>query len=97
MPSLIYGTAWKENATTELVQTAVTAGFRAIDTANQPKHYQEALVGSALVTLAKQGITREQLFLQTKFTPADGQDHRIPYDPTTALKDQVWQSFNSSL
>ncbi|OGQ04713.1 MAG: xylose reductase [Deltaproteobacteria bacterium RIFCSPLOWO2_01_44_7] len=97
MPLFIYGTAWKEGATAELVKTAVTAGFKAIDTANQPQHYQEALVGEALATLAKQGMTRENLFLQTKFTPVDGQDHRIPYDPSADLHTQVWQSFNSSL
>src|SRR5436190_17857144 len=30
--SFIYGTAWKKDATTDLVQTAVRAGFKAIDT-----------------------------------------------------------------
>lgn len=97
MPSIIYGTAWKEGATTELVKTAVAAGFRAIDTANQPKHYQESLVGEALVALGSQGVSRDNLFLQTKFTSADGQDYRIPYDPNANLHTQVWQSFNSSL
>ena len=38
-PTFIYGTAWKEDATTELVVRAVGTGFRAIDTANQPWHY----------------------------------------------------------
>lgn len=95
--SFIYGTAWKESATTELVETAVTAGFTAIDTANQPRHYQEALVGEALVALGGQGIAREGLFLQTKFTPVDGHDQRIPYDPAADLTTQVWQSFESSL
>lgn len=90
LPALIYGTAWKENATTELVKTAVASGFLAIDTANQPKHYQEALVGQALAD-------RKKLWLQTKFTPADGQDQRIPYDPAADLHTQVWQSFRSSL
>jgi diketogulonate reductase-like aldo/keto reductase len=76
---------------------AVTSGFKAIDTANQLIHYQEALVGEALLTLQKQGITREHLFLQTKFTPASGQDHRTPYDASADLTSQVRQSFDSSL
>lgn len=97
LPSFIYGTAWKKEATTELVLRAVEAGFRAIDTANQLIHYQEALVGQALLTLSKQGVTREQLFLQTKFTPVNGQDHRTPYDPSADLTTQVRQSFHSSL
>ena len=96
-PSFIYGTAWKKEATTALVRTAVTAGFKAIDTANQPRHYSEALVGDALAALASEGIPRNSLFLQTKFTPFNGHDHRIPYDPQADLVTQVNQSFESSL
>lgn len=97
IPSFMYGTAWKEEATTQLVQLAVASGFTAIDTANQLIHYQEALVGEALQGLAKKGIKRETLFLQTKFTSVDGQDHRTPYDASADLTTQVRQSFDSSL
>ena len=97
IPSLMYGTAWKKEATTELVQLAVVSGFTAIDTANQLIHYQEALVGEALQALAKKGIKRDSLFLQTKFTSVDGQGGRTPYDPSADLTTQVSQSFDSSL
>jgi diketogulonate reductase-like aldo/keto reductase len=97
IPSFMYGTAWKKEATTQLVQQAVAAGFTAIDTANQLIHYQEALVGEALLELAKQGIPRDRLFLQTKFTSVTGQDHRTPYDAQADLTTQVKQSFDSSL
>jgi diketogulonate reductase-like aldo/keto reductase len=97
VPSFMYGTAWKKEATTQLVQLAVAAGFTAIDTANQLIHYQEALVGDALLALAKQGVARDRLFLQTKFTPTNGQDHRTPYDASAHLTTQVTQSFDSSL
>ncbi|HEY6364034.1 MAG TPA: aldo/keto reductase [Candidatus Binatia bacterium] len=97
IPSFMYGTAWKKEATTQLVQLAVTLGFRAIDTANQLIHYQEALVGEALQALEKQGIKRDTLFLQTKFTSVDGQDHRTPYDASADLTTQVRQSLDSSL
>ncbi|MDP9179642.1 MAG: aldo/keto reductase [Gemmatimonadota bacterium] len=97
IPSFMYGTAWKKEATTGLVQQAVAAGFTAIDTANQLIHYQEALVGEALLELAKQGTTRDRLFLQTKFTSVTGQDHRTPYDAQADLTTQVKQSFDSSL
>jgi len=97
IPSFMYGTAWKKDATTHLVQLAVASGFSSIDTANQLIHYQEALVGEALQALAKQGITRDTLFLQTKFTPLNGQDHRTPYDASADLTSQVRQSFDSSL
>jgi diketogulonate reductase-like aldo/keto reductase len=96
-PSFIYGTAWKKDATAGLVVTAVKAGFRAIDTANQPKHYNEPAVGTALGSPAGEGVSRELLFLQTKFTPLNGQDHRVPYDPELPLTEQVLQSFESSL
>ena len=45
---LIYGTAWKKDATASLVDLAIRAGFRRIDTACQPKHYNEAAVGEGL-------------------------------------------------
>jgi diketogulonate reductase-like aldo/keto reductase len=97
IPSFIYGTAWKKEATTGLVLQAVEAGFTAIDTANQLVHYDEARVGEALVQLARQGITRDKLFLQTKFTSVNGQDHRLPYDARATITTQVQQSFASSL
>ena len=97
VPSFMYGTAWKKEATTQLVQFAVAAGFTAIDTANQLIHYQEALVGEALLALAQQGVARDRLFLQTKFTSTNGQDHRTPYDASADLTTQVMQSFDSSL
>lgn len=97
IPTFMYGTAWKKEATAQLVQLAVSSGFTAIDTANQLIHYDEALVGEALLALAKNGIKREALFLQTKFTPVGGQDHRTPYDPTADITSQVEQSFESSL
>jgi diketogulonate reductase-like aldo/keto reductase len=97
VPSFMYGTAWKKEATARLVQLAVESGFTAIDTANQLIHYQEALVGEALQALAKKGVERDSLFLQTKFTSVDGQDHRTPYDASADLTTQVRQSFDSSL
>jgi diketogulonate reductase-like aldo/keto reductase len=97
IPSFMYGTAWKKEATKGLVQTAVTAGFKAIDTANQLIHYDEALVGEALGELEKQGVKRDSLFLQTKFTPVGGQGGRTPYDSAADITTQVKQSFDSSL
>jgi diketogulonate reductase-like aldo/keto reductase len=97
MPRIIYGTAWKKDRTADLVATAIQTGFRGIDTAGQPKHYNEALVGAALKRLQASGIERESLFLQTKFTPLPGQDpERVPYDKNAPLEDQVAQSFATS-
>ena len=45
----------------------------------------------------RNGIKRDTLFLQTKFTSVDGQDHRTPYDASADLTTQVRQSFDSSL
>ncbi|WP_373501810.1 aldo/keto reductase family protein [Desulfococcus sp.] len=97
-PMFIYGTAWKEDSTETLVRTALDAGFRGIDTANQRRHYVEAAVGDAVAAAIEDGlIRREELFLQTKFTYAESQDDRIPYDPRADPADQVRQSFQSSL
>jgi diketogulonate reductase-like aldo/keto reductase len=98
IPPFLYGTAWKEEETERLALLAIEAGFRGIDTANQRKHYFEAGVGSAVAkAIASGSVTREQLFLQTKFTYRDGQDHRLPYDPSADATTQVQQSFASSL
>lgn len=97
IPSFMYGTAWKEGDTARLVQLAISSGFKAIDTANQIIHYHEAQVGEALLALNRKGIKRESLFLQTKFTPTNGQDHRTPYDASATIATQVAQSFESSL
>src|SRR5213593_2320126 len=97
IPSFMYGTAWKKETTTRLVQLAVASGFRAIDTANQLIHYEEALVGEARQALEKKGVKRDTLFLQTKFTPVGGQGGQAPYDASADLTTQVRQSFDSSL
>ena len=94
----MYGTAWKEERTEALTRLALQAGFRGIDTANQRKHYFEAGVGAALKSALQAGeVTRAELFLQSKFTFAAGQDHRLPYDRAAAIGQQVAQSFESSL
>ena len=94
MPCIIYGTAWKKADTADLVEQALLAGFRGVDTACQPKHYDEALVGVALRRVSQQGISRENLYLQTKFTSLSGQDPaRVPYDKSAPIDVQVAQSF----
>lgn len=96
--SWIYGTAWKEEKTFQLTLTALKYGFRAIDTANQLKHYIESGVGSALSTFFKiSDVKREDIFLQTKFNYANSQDTKLLYDSQTNIANQVEQSFFSSL
>jgi diketogulonate reductase-like aldo/keto reductase len=98
VPGFFYGTAWKEDRTAQLTEQALRTGFRAIDTANQRKHYFEAGVGQGLQAFLKTGrASRDDLFLQTKFTFARGQDHRKPYDEKAGYAAQVAQSFASSL
>jgi diketogulonate reductase-like aldo/keto reductase len=98
IPDFIYGTAWKEDRTAALTELAIRSGFRAIDTANQRKHYFESAVGQGLAAVYRAGlVTRADLFLQTKFTYQDGQDHRLPYDPGAPLSVQVAQSMARSL
>ena len=97
MPTIIYGTAWKKEHTANLVEMALLSGFRGIDTAGQPKHYQENLVGEGLLKAYEKGIKREELYIQTKFTPIDGQDrNNMPYDQEASLDEQIKQSFETS-
>ena len=92
MPKMMYGTAWKKEHTTEHIVNAIKAGFRGVDTASQPKHYREDLVGEAIAQ-----FDRDELFIQTKFTPKEGQDpNNIPYDPNSPLEQQVLDSFEVS-
>lgn len=98
MPRIIYGTAWKKDRTAALVEQAVRLGFRGIDTACQPKHYNEAGVGDGVAACLHRGIDRSELYLQSKFTPLSGQDPaQVPYDPNAGLSEQVAQSFQTSL
>jgi len=97
-PAFLYGTAWKEDRSAALTELALRQGFRGIDTANQRRHYFEAGVGEGLAAAYRAGVvTRDDLFLQTKFTYRGGQDHRLPYDPSADLATQVAQSIASSL
>jgi diketogulonate reductase-like aldo/keto reductase len=98
VPDFLYGTAWKEDRTPALTELALRMGFRAIDTANQRRHYFEAGVGQGLAAACQAKlVTRDDVFLQTKFTYQRGQDHRLPYDPAAPLSAQVAQSMSSSL
>ncbi|KAL7541559.1 hypothetical protein ACHAXR_011592 [Thalassiosira sp. AJA248-18] len=98
-PYLMYGTAWKKEETANFVFQAVSSGFRFIDTACQPKHYDESGVGYGWKLAADElGLSREDLFLQTKFTAMDGQDKtNVPYDVYAELEAQVRQSVQASL
>ena len=97
-PFFLYGTAWKEDKTEQLTQLALKAGFRGIDTANQRKHYYEQAVGEGLQKAYESlNLTRDSIWLQTKFTHIAGQDYRLPYDPKAPIYEQVMSSFESSL
>lgn len=64
IPKLVYGTAWKKERSNDLVYQAIKAGFRGIDTAAQPRHYQENLVGEGIRRAVQEGIvTREELYV----------------------------------
>jgi diketogulonate reductase-like aldo/keto reductase len=55
-------------------------------------------VGAGMVASLQQGLSREDLYLQTKFTSLSGQDpKRIPYDAKAPLAEQVAQSVATSL
>ena len=56
---------------------SIPLGFCGIDTACQPKHYSEPLVGQAIRDILNDkslNLTREDIWVQTKYTSVDGQD-----------------------
>ncbi|KAF6842309.1 putative aldo/keto reductase [Colletotrichum musicola] len=72
IPRLIYGTAWKKAQTAPLVVSALSAGFRGLDTAASHHYYEEG-VGAGLRTWLAQNpasLPRSSLYIQTKFSPA---------------------------
>lgn len=99
LPAFVYGTAWKKETTAELVYQALANGFTGIDTANQPKHYREDLVGAGIrKAISEKKITRSDIYLQTKFTSVGGQDlQNIPYNPKASIAEQVKTSVEVSL
>ncbi|KKA26933.1 hypothetical protein TD95_001071 [Thielaviopsis punctulata] len=99
VPRLIYGTAWKKDRTEDLVYTAIKNGFRGVDTAAQPRHYNEKLVGNGIRRAIEEGLVKRQdLLIQTKFTTIDGQDwNNMPYKLSDPLETQIDDSIASSL
>ncbi len=94
MPKILYGTAWKKDNTKNLVLSALDSGFTGIDTACQPRHYNQALVGEAVAEFGN----RDSLFIQTKYTPFAGQDpSSCPYDRRDPIRKQVEVSVETSL
>lgn len=68
IPKLVYGTAWKKDQTADLVHKALRNGFRAIDTAAQPKHYNEKGVGQGVQRAIADGVTnRDALYVSFPF------------------------------
>jgi hypothetical protein len=64
-PRLVYGTAWKKERTADLVYQAIKTGFRGIDTAAQPRHYQEPLVGDGIRrAISERIVSRKELFVR---------------------------------
>jgi diketogulonate reductase-like aldo/keto reductase len=99
-PNLLYGTAWKKQQTASLVTAAIKLGFRGIDTACQPKHYNEpgVGVGAGIAACLDGALTRADLYIQTKFTSLSGQDPKqVPYNAKSSIPSQVEQSFRASL
>ncbi|KAF3399591.1 D-arabinose dehydrogenase [NAD] [Talaromyces pinophilus] len=100
IPEIIYGTAFKFDKTAHLVEAALRAGFRGIDTASSSHAYREALVGDGITVAMTSGdFSREDLYIQTKFSPfKEGKDPlNYPYDTTASILDQVEESIAASL
>mmetsp|Transcript_6379 Transcript_6379/g.11105 ORF Transcript_6379/g.11105 Transcript_6379/m.11105 type:complete len:382 (+) Transcript_6379:43-1188(+) len=108
-PTLMYGTLWSggggamtehsKDVTAELVYKAIKSGFRHVDTACQPRHYNEGGVGDGWTAAARDlDLRREDIWIQTKFTGLNAHDPiSRPYDANAPLEDRVSQSLEKSL
>lgn len=68
IPDIIYGTAFKFEKSASLVEAALSAGFRAVDTAGSKSAYREALVGEGIAAALNSGtIERKDLYVSTHF------------------------------
>lgn len=75
IPVFLYGTAWKKERTADLVYQALTHGFGGVDTAAQPKHYREDLVGEGIRRGISQGkVRRENLYVRNLDIPFHWKD-----------------------
>lgn len=82
-----------------MVEKAVKAGFRHIDTACQPRHYNEAGVGDGWVAAARSlNLDRRDVWIQSKFSGLNAHDpDKVPYDVDAPLEERVRQSLEKSL
>ncbi|KAF5228608.1 hypothetical protein FAUST_10976 [Fusarium austroamericanum] len=97
VPLLLYGTAWKEEKTSELTEKALKHGFKGLDTANYPTAYNEPLTGIGLSAGLDSGLNRNDLFVQSKFTPAWAHDEdKIPFDVNQPIEDQIKESIQQT-
>jgi diketogulonate reductase-like aldo/keto reductase len=85
----MYGTYAHGNKTESLVKAAIGAGITAFDSAAFGAPYDEKSLAQAILT---SNIARDEVWLQTKFTPSSNY-----YNTDIALPQQVWQSLQISL
>lgn len=65
VPELIYGTAFKFDETAVLVEAAIQAGFRAVDTSANKPQYRESLVAEGIAATINNGlVTRSELYVR---------------------------------
>merc|ERR1711963_789863 len=87
VPTIALGT-WKspQEQTKQAIVTAVKAGFRFLDTAND--YDNEHFIGDALEELFKEGVVkREDLFIQSKLWNSNHRPEHVRPDLEATLKD----------
>ncbi|PVH81581.1 Aldo/keto reductase, partial [Cadophora sp. DSE1049] len=97
---IIYSTAWKKERPSESTFSAIERGYRAFDTACQPRSYREDLVGKGIRRAIAEGIlkARDEIWVQSKFTPPSGHDvGTAPFDLSASISEQVHTSIARSL
>ena len=102
VPPIIYGTAQKSDPA--MIVSALVSEATALDSACQPKYYDEEVVGQGLQVAfqAKKdgglGISRENIYIQSKFTtPSGHSSSTLPYLASDSLPTMVEKSIRLTL
>lgn len=61
-PDILYGTAFKFEESQRLVEAAIEAGFRGLDTAGSAVAYREKLVGQGVKAMFSKGVVTRKEF-----------------------------------
>ncbi|KAJ2902101.1 hypothetical protein MKZ38_001010 [Zalerion maritima] len=95
VPPILYGTAVRDGKPRPDVVAALEAGYRAIDSANSRLFHREDEDGQAVSTFVANNtdsVSRDAIFIQSKYAPPTEQAEPWPYDMADDTTSRVYKS-----